>query len=156
MNNKLIKNITITNVVLVCFAIVLVVLALLCSAFNATIIAIIFLVLAALMAITSATFDFIKSNFAKKGNDFCKKIPPRPAKIAYLVFGITMVSCIAIALLFLLLYFTTRIHTEVGIGIPIGMGIVAILTGVASLIADSIAINEWRKTKKGDWNGKSN
>lgn len=146
MNNKLIKNLTITNIVLVCLVPVLAFIAIMfIGPWNKGEVSIGCIGVIVAIAIISAVFDFIKSNFGKKGNNFCKKLPACKTKIAYLVFGIVIVSCIVLAGLSILLYYLHVIRSDAGIVLPFVFGGIALLAGIGSLVTDSMAINEWRK-----------
>lgn len=149
MNNKLIKSITITNVVLVCLVpIIVLFIALSIMIWNIGQIAVALFIVVAVITIINAVFDFIKSDFCKKGNNLCEKIPASKTRIAYLVFGITISFCFIMVVIGIILCNYELIKIRNDFLIPLIFAIFAFFIGIASLVIDSIAINEWRKNKK--------
>lgn len=148
MKNNLMKNLTITNIVIICLVFPLAVLGLvgvecLSESFNALTITSVSLIL--LIALASGAIDIVRGVFGKKSNALSKKIDARKTMIIYLTFGIILLFLTISVGTMLVLYFLAGLGRYVSIIAMVIIAALDLLTGIASLITDCIAINDLRK-----------
>ncbi len=151
MKNKLMKNLTIANIIIICLVFPFAMLGLvgveyLDESFNALTITSVSLIL--LLALASGTIDIVRGVLGKRSNAISKKIDARKTMIIYLTFGIVSLFLTFSIGTMLILYFIAGLGYYVSIPVMVIVAALDLLTGIASLITDCIGINDLRKNKK--------